>query len=146
MMVHCMRSHHSVLANHSFIHSGDLYSASSRHYYSEALPTTSSDSFVWLLLVLFLWSQYKDAPSAITSNGIVIVLHCMAKAQKQQSLVNFKSPLAISLFVCTRKTHCNDLQVFISVASSFFNNSMLNVRLLQAAVKIARYTSMFTHT
>jgi len=26
---------------HSFIHSGDLYSASSRHYYSEALPAQS---------------------------------------------------------------------------------------------------------
>jgi len=26
---------------YSFIHSGDLYSASSRHYYSEALPAQS---------------------------------------------------------------------------------------------------------
>src|SRR6218665_4024346 len=29
------------IATHSFIHSGDLCSASSRHYYSEALPAQS---------------------------------------------------------------------------------------------------------
>src|SRR6218665_1332345 len=33
-----MTGNHSFI--HSFIHSGDLYSASSRDYYSEALPAT----------------------------------------------------------------------------------------------------------
>src|SRR6218665_532054 len=39
--------HHCVPYIHSFIHSGDLYSTSSRDYYSEALPSQS-------------WTKKKD--------------------------------------------------------------------------------------